>query len=102
MTPPPLPKFHLTTVLGKTEKVLSSISAVDVFCGIGGLTHGLLQSGIGVNAGIDIDKTCRYAFEQNNEAQFIAEDIRDISSSALERQFTRTFARRTGCCKLET
>ena len=98
MTPSLLPKLHLPTSPGKTEQVLSSISAVDLFCGIGGLTHGLLQSGIRVNAGIDIDKTCRYAFEQNNEAQFIAEDIRDISSLALERQFTRdTIKLLVGC-----
>lgn len=47
-----------------------SISAVDLFCGVGGLTHGLQQAGITVHAGLDVDATCRYAFETNNQAQF--------------------------------
>lgn len=40
--------------------------AVDLFCGIGGLTKGLHLSGINVAAGIDIDETCRFAYERNN------------------------------------
>ena len=78
MIPSLVPKSHLTTAPGETEPVLSPISAIDLFCGIGGLTHGLLQSGIRVNAGIDIDKTCKYVYEQNNAVQFIAEDIHAI------------------------
>ena len=46
----------------------SPISAVDLFCGAGGLTHGLLQAGINVEAGIDIDKNAEYAFKANNDA----------------------------------
>lgn len=40
------------------------VSAIDLFCGVGGLTHGLLLSGINVVAGIDIESSCRYAFEK--------------------------------------
>jgi len=77
---------------------MKSISAVDLFCGIGGLTHGLLQSGIRVNAGIDIDKTCRYAYEQNNAAQFIAEDVREISISTLRNLYSpNTIRLLVGC-----
>ncbi len=39
-----------------------SIAAIDMFCGAGGLTHGLIKSGIPVVAGFDVDETCRYAF----------------------------------------
>jgi len=31
------------------------ISAVDLFCGVGGLTHGLQLSGIPVVAGLDVE-----------------------------------------------
>ena len=31
------------------------ISAVDLFCGIGGLTHGLQLAGIPVAVGIDVE-----------------------------------------------
>jgi predicted RNA methylase len=36
---------------------------VDLFCGIGGLTHGLELAGLNVVAGIDIETSCRYAIE---------------------------------------
>ena len=47
------------------------ISAVDLFCGVGGLTHGLQLSGIPVVAGLDVEHSCQYAYEQNNNARFI-------------------------------
>ena len=66
--------------MGKQPK---SISAVDLFCGVGGLTYGLEQAGIKVTAGIDIDETCKYAYEQNNEADFICKDIDSVPSEYL-------------------
>jgi DNA (cytosine-5)-methyltransferase 1 len=60
---------------------------VDLFCGIGGLTHGLIKAGVRVNAGIDNDETCRYAFEKNNDAHFINKDIRDISTDEITNLF---------------
>ena len=57
----------------------NSISAVDLFCGVGGLTYGLEQAGIKVNAGIDIDETCKYAYEKNNDAKFICKDIGSVT-----------------------
>ncbi|MEK4075976.1 DNA (cytosine-5-)-methyltransferase [Paenibacillus sp. FSL M7-0656] len=56
------------------------IVAVDLFCGIGGLAHGLIQSGIRVAAGFDIDGTCKYTYETNNNAVFIEADISQLSS----------------------
>ena len=60
-----------------------SISAVDLFCGVGGLTYGLEQAGIKVNAGIDIDETCKYAYKQNNKAKFVCKDISSVTSEYL-------------------
>ena len=60
-----------------------SISAVDLFCGVGGLTHGLQQAGINVIAGVDVDPTCEYAYEGNNDADFIQRDIRKFTSEEL-------------------
>ena len=37
------------------KKQLPKVSGVDLFCGVGGLTHGLLKAGIKVRAGIDLD-----------------------------------------------
>lgn len=61
----------------------NSISAVDLFCGVGGLTYGLQQAGIKVTAGIDIDETCKYAYEQNNTTQFICKDVSTLTSENL-------------------
>ena len=55
-----------------------NVHAVDLFCGIGGLTHGLRSSGMAVSAGYDIDPSCRYAYEANNESTFVEADIRDV------------------------
>jgi DNA (cytosine-5)-methyltransferase 1 len=60
------------------------VAAVDLFCGVGGLTHGLGRSGIEVRAGIDIDPTCRYPFEANNSAIFLERDVSTLSASDLE------------------
>ena len=48
-----------------------SIAAVDLFCGIGGLTYGLQKAGIIVKAGIDLDDSCKFTYEINNKNIFI-------------------------------
>ena len=48
---------------------IEDIAVVDLFCGIGGLTHGFIREGLNVIAGIDIDETCKYAFEKNKILQ---------------------------------
>lgn len=65
-----------------------NIEAIDLFCGIGGLSYGLLNAGIKVKAGIDIDKTCKYSFETNCEAPFIDQDIKEISGKKLDRFYS--------------
>ena len=54
------------------------VLAVDLFCGIGGLTNGLRSSGVTVRAGYDIDPSCRYAYEANNDSAFVQADIRNL------------------------
>ena len=61
------------------------VRAVDVFCGIGGLTHGLRATGIDVVCGLDIDVSCRYAYETNNPGVvFQGADIREVSFADFE------------------
>lgn len=64
-------------------KVQNSISAIDLFCGIGGLTYGLQMAGIQVKAGVDIDDSCRYTFEKNCDTQFINKDIQKLQKEDL-------------------
>ncbi len=63
------------------------IAAVDLFCGIGGLTHGLIRGGINVAAGIDVDEACRYPYENNNAAAFLSADVKNLSATAIRRLF---------------
>lgn len=63
------------------------IKVVDLFCGIGGLTHGLKLEGLDVVAGVDNDKSCKFAFEKNNRAKFIGKDIARFSSTELSSLF---------------
>lgn len=51
------------------------VRAIDLFCGAGGLTHGLLQAGIEVVSGFDINEACRYPFERNNGVRFVRCDL---------------------------
>lgn len=51
------------------------IRAVDLFCGVGGLTHGLAKAGIDVVAGVDVDEYCRFPFEANNRSKFVNADV---------------------------
>ncbi len=67
----------------KTKDV--KIAGVDLFCGVGGLTHGLLKSGIKIRAGIDNDATCKFAYEVNNNAEFISADISEIKGIDIEK-----------------
>ncbi|MFZ4847162.1 DNA cytosine methyltransferase [Enterococcus casseliflavus] len=59
------------------------INAVDLFCGVGGLTCGVQKTGINVVAGYDIAKECKFSYEHNNKAKFIHKDIKDISDMEI-------------------
>lgn len=58
---------------------MARIACIDLFCGAGGLTRGLLDAGIRVVRGVDIDGTAKETYERNNPgAEFVQADIRDI------------------------
>ena len=62
----------------------SQVAAIDLFCGAGGLSFGLVSAGVDVVAGIDIDTDCRYPFESNIPgAVFLERDVRDLGADDL-------------------
>jgi len=63
------------------------IAGVDLFCGVGGLTHGLETAGIPVAAGIDVDPDCRYPYEENNDATFVEADVSEMASEDVSDLF---------------
>ncbi|MBN2133279.1 MAG: DNA cytosine methyltransferase [Sedimentisphaerales bacterium] len=65
-----------------------TIVAVDLFCGAGGLTRGLLDAGIRVVAGYDIDEICRFPYEHNNApVVFKRESVSDITARELQQLY---------------
>jgi len=60
------------------------VSAVDLFCGAGGLSHGLQEAGVSVVAGVDMEPACAWAFETNIGAPFIPRDVRQLTAEHLE------------------
>ena len=69
------------------EDIAMKINAVDLFCGVGGLTCGVQQAGINVIAGYDIDPRSQFAYEFNNNARFILKDIKKIDSKEITNLF---------------
>jgi DNA (cytosine-5)-methyltransferase 1 len=61
----------------------NKIAAVDLFCGVGGLTHGLTRSGVSVRLGIDLDPSCRFPMEENNSAKFMEADVAKVLPSDI-------------------
>lgn len=68
-----------------------SITAVDLFCGVGGLTHGLRRAGIGVVAGYDIDAACEWPYEENNgRAKFHQADVGELTGAQIAAHFNKS------------
>jgi len=70
-----------------------SIAAIDLFCGAGGLTHGLLKAGIAVAAGIDVDPACGFPFEANNHSKFVLGDVAEVTGDELLASYPKNAAR---------
>lgn len=57
---------------------MENCTVIDLFCGAGALTHGFIKEGFNVVAGLDADKSCKYAYEANNPgAAFIQKNVKD-------------------------
>lgn len=61
----------------------NNIEVVDLFCGIGGLSYGMKSQGFKILAGFDLDHTCQYAYEINNEAKFVYKDIKEVTKDDI-------------------
>lgn len=68
---------------------MNNHAVVDIFCGVGGLTHGFLREGFNVLAGVDADPLCQYAFEKNNKAVFINRKIENLDPQEIVTLYPR-------------
>ena len=77
---------------------ISRVVAVDLFCGAGGMTHGLVRGGVSVALGVDIDARCRYPIERNNPTRFLASDVSVIDPSIVRYAYNEsTVSLLVGC-----
>ena len=81
-----------------SEMGISRPSAVDLFCGAGGLSYGMQQAGIMICGGIDINPACRHPFEQNVKAKFYEYDISELQSDFVESLFSEVHTRVLAGC----
>ena len=68
---------------------LPKIEVVDLFCGIGGLSFGMKSKGFKILEGFDLDATCKYAYETNNEAKFVFKDIRKVTKADIKPLYSK-------------
>ncbi len=73
----------MTGTIKKRKKII----VVDLFCGVGGLSHGFVLEGMKVNAGIDLDPACQFAYENNNNGKFVKADISQLTGKELSQYF---------------
>lgn len=62
---------------------MKNIEVIDLFCGVGGLTHGLIRQGLNVIAGVDNEESCKWAYENNNKSKFLKKDIKTINGNEI-------------------
>lgn len=63
--------------------IRQNIHGVDLFCGVGGLTHGLRRAGVDVRVGVDNDPVCKYPYARNNAAKFFLKPIEELKAEEL-------------------
>lgn len=69
------------------KKATPDIRGVDLFCGAGGLTHGLEEAGVDMRLGVDIDPECAYPYAENNGASFLEQPVEDTTGTDLSQAF---------------
>lgn len=79
------------------------VYAIDLFCGVGGLTHGLMMAGVDVRLGVDIDPACEYPYVANNNAKFLLKSVEELEASDLERHYRKNGVKLlAGCAPCQT
>lgn len=63
------------------------MNAVDFFCGGGGMTRGLLNAGIEVLFGLDLNAACSETYEFNNGIPYLCRNIRDVNPEELIEEY---------------
>jgi DNA (cytosine-5)-methyltransferase 1 len=72
----------------RTARPERNVVCVDLFCGAGGLTHGLIDAGVRVVAGVDSDDSCEHPYTANHEGvAFHKYDVSKLKASEVQKWF---------------
>ncbi len=75
------------------------IACVDLFCGAGGLTQGIIQAGIPVVAGVDFEAACEYPYRKNHpNTAFHRLDVASLEAETVAGWFGRARVRVLAGC----
>ena len=76
---------------------------MDLFCGAGGLTHGLIKAGVDVRLGVDTDPACEYPYRTNNDAEFLLKSVELVELDDIAPHFKKNEIRLlAGCAPCQT
>jgi DNA (cytosine-5)-methyltransferase 1 len=90
---------NLRTPMNRSIVLDQTLACVDLFCGAGGLTHGLIKAGVPVVAGVDLDAACRHPYETNNRGTiFHARDVAKLQASEVATWFGQAAVRVLAGC----
>jgi len=73
--------------MGSNRKIIHG-EVVDLFCGVGGISHGFLKAGFDIRAGFDLDSSCEYAYKANNNAEFICKDLANVTAKEISSYYS--------------
>ena len=79
-------KSSRRSIARSPKNILAEV--VDLFCGVGSLSHGLKRAGFRVIAGYDTDTRCKHAFETNNDAVFFPRDVAKLKAKEIKAHFS--------------
>jgi DNA (cytosine-5)-methyltransferase 1 len=66
---------------------MSTLKAIDFFCGAGGMSFGLQKAGVKILGGIDNDSNCKETYEKNIKGgKFIKRNLVHLSATELGRR----------------
>jgi len=91
------------TYEGRLTRKTRHIYAIDLFCGAGGLTHGLAKSGVDVRLGVDIDPNCEYPYTANNNSEFLLKSVEELCGKNIQRHYRKNGIKLlAGCAPCQT
>jgi len=74
--------------IGKShDKTNSDVNVIDLFCGCGGMSKGLIDAGLNVIAGIDIWDKAIESYNQNFEHKAYCEDLTSFTPEMFDQKY---------------